>query len=260
MTKEKSNLLELLGDIYLAVRDASGNPKAFYFVGEAPTCTLKQSQEIEKIKNTGYGSGAGTLKRVEKGLELVLSLALRDIKKQNVKLLARGSDISISSGSVTNESLPADLAVGDFVRLANPNASSIVITDSAGTPATLTLGTHYEVVDADFGLIKILSLGAFTQPFKAAYTKAATTGVAAHTDDGDEYFLMLVGEDITSKPHRKVKFEAYRLSPGIAAEIAFKAEQAASFAIDADVLYDETRAETQFGPYYSLIYIDALES
>lgn len=70
------------------------------------------------------------------------------------------------------------LAVSDIAPIPGNKTkiSSLVITDSAGSPATLVLGTDYEA-DADAGVIKILSVGAYTQPFKAAGSEAAGTAL-----------------------------------------------------------------------------------
>ena len=51
----------------------------------------------------------------------------------------------------------------------SPKVSSLVVVDSAGTPATLTAGTHY-TADLDFGALQFLDTTGFTAPFKAAYS------------------------------------------------------------------------------------------
>ena len=87
------------------------------------------------------------------------------------------SQTSITGGSFSATAFEKSAAVvNDILPIpgAKTKISSLVITDSAGSPATLTLGTDYEA-DADAGVIKILSLGAYTQPFKAAGTEAAAT-------------------------------------------------------------------------------------
>lgn len=260
MGLDRTNLFEGQGDAYLAGRDSSGVPGPFWYLGEAPALSIEQSEEIETVKETSTGT-KGTIARIGKGLTLKLKMTIRDIKQKNKLLGMRGTALSISSGSVTNEAFPT-VAVGDYIRLKNPGASSIVLTDSAGTPATLTLGTHYEVIDADQGIIKILSLGALTQPFKAAYTKAATTGYTGHTDTaGSEYYLNFAGKNISKKPFKDVRLEAYRLSFSPSTLLALKSEEVAGMELEAEILLDDTRtSDAAYGSYFREINIDALDS
>jgi hypothetical protein len=82
---------------------------------------------------------------------------------------------TVAGGSVSATAFDKNpAAVGDTLPLPGrkTKASSLIITDSAGSPATLVLGTDY-YADADAGMVKILNLGSYTQPFKAAYTEAA---------------------------------------------------------------------------------------
>jgi hypothetical protein len=94
-----------------------------------------------------------------------------------LKTYLYASQTTVAGGAFTATAFTKNpAAVGDILPIpgAKTKISSLVITDSAGGPATLTLGTDYEA-DADAGVIKILSLGAYTQPFKAAGTEAAAT-------------------------------------------------------------------------------------
>ncbi len=97
-----------------------------------------------------------------------------------LKTYLYGSATTIAGGSVSatafaKTALPT---VGDILPLPSNKvkASSVVITDSAGSPVTGVLGTDYEL-DADAGVIKVLSVSSLsTAPWKAAFTEAAATG------------------------------------------------------------------------------------
>lgn len=92
-------------------------------------------------------------------------------------LYASQSTITGGSVSATAFEKTALPTVGDILPLpgAKTKASSVVITDSNGSPVTGTLGTDYEL-DADAGLIKVLSVANLTTaPWKAAFTEAAGT-------------------------------------------------------------------------------------
>jgi hypothetical protein len=116
-----------------------------------------QKREVREIFNAITASG---------------NMVLHTLNTEIVALLTLGTAASQVSGTVTNESL-GNITAGDVVQLAHPGVSSLVITDSAGSPATIA-ATHYEV-DV-FGEITFLTLPsgpAPTNPLKAAYAHTA---------------------------------------------------------------------------------------
>ena len=88
--------------------------------------------------------------------------------------------------------------VGDRYFLAHPKVSALVVKDSAGTPATLTLGTHY-TADTDFGAIQFLDTTGLTAPFKASYTYGAVTEIGIFTQPLPERFLRLEGVNTAAR-------------------------------------------------------------
>lgn len=81
---------------------------------------------------------------------------------------------AVSATAFAKTALPT---VGDILPLPGNKvkATSVVITDSNGSPVTGVLGTDYEL-DADAGVIKVLSVASLTTaPWKAAFTEAAAT-------------------------------------------------------------------------------------
>lgn len=259
MGLDRVNLFEGQGPVFLAARNASGVPGPRWYLGETPNLTIEQSEEVETVKESDSGY-KGTIARIGKGLTLLLKMTIRDIKQKNRLLANRGTALSISSGSVTAEAMPT-MAVGDYYVTKNPGVSSLVITDSAGSPATLTLNTHYEIIDADQGVIKILALTG-TQPYLCAYTKAATTGHTAHTDtSGAEFYLVFAGKNIAKKPFKDTRLEVYRLSFSPGSLLALKSDEVQSPELEAEILKDDTReSDSAFGPYFREINIDALDS
>jgi hypothetical protein len=89
------------------------------------------------------------------------------------------SQTTIAGGSFAATAFTKNpVVVGDILPIpgAKTKLSSLVITDSNGSPVTGTLGTDYES-DADAGVIKVLSISNLTtMPWKAAATEAAATG------------------------------------------------------------------------------------
>jgi hypothetical protein len=162
------------GKVYIAPATA-GVPGAFRYVGNVPILNVALETDVLEHKESTSGQRLTDL-RIIRGKSSKFSFTLEEFNKDNLALALYGAASSIAGSTVSAETFPT-VAVGDYVRLVHPDVSSLVITDSAGTPATATLGTHYEITSAKHGTVKILSLGAFTQPFKAAYTYATRTNV-----------------------------------------------------------------------------------
>lgn len=139
-----------------------------------------------------------------KDLSIVKSLAMTGKIVTSIsttallKLGLYGNTSTVAGGASAATSYASGLAVGDIV--AHPSGktrlTSIVITDSTGSPVTATLGTHYEIYDAAAGLIKILSLAGLTQPLKIAATEAAGTSVGFMTQRIYERCLWFSGINI----------------------------------------------------------------
>lgn len=95
---------------------------------------------------------------------------------------------------------PTGITVGQRLPIPGDrkNITSLVIKDSAGSPATLTLNTHYTIEDADAGVIKFgpSSISGFTQPFTAAGTEGSGTGVEVLTQRVYERWLLFKGVNI----------------------------------------------------------------
>lgn len=106
-----------------------------------------------------------------------IEMTLHKFSRLELAMAMYGVAADVLSGTVTGEVL-ATLAVGDLFHAKHPRISDLVITDSAGSPASLTKDTHYEEQSLPHGRGKILSLGAFTQPFKLAYAYENYTRIA----------------------------------------------------------------------------------
>jgi hypothetical protein len=89
-----------------------------------------------------------------------------------------------SATAVTNEVAPSGIVNGDTIAVgvATPhfNLTAVTVVDSNATPATLVLGTDY-TVDAANGMITIVNIGSYTQPFKFNYSHKDPQILAALT-------------------------------------------------------------------------------
>ena len=203
-------LVSLQGNVYLANRDANGNPLAFRHLGNVPSIELQlQSQTVEHYESqSGQRLQDG---RLITGKTATLSMTLDEWTSKNLGLALYGTDAVITSGTVTGEQLPTGLQQGDFVRTQQQDISSVVIQDSAGTPATLTLGTDYEITSAKHGTIKFIGdLSGFTQPLTIDYAYAGGTNVALFDSAPPELWMMVDGVN-TAEANKPVKAELYRV-------------------------------------------------
>lgn len=249
------------GQVFISKRSAAGLVGAFWFVGNAPKFEVKPSMERRKHRESQSGQRLiDKIQTTTKGG--TLDLTLEDIRKDNVTLLLSGKKVTMAGGSYTTgspDTLPSGLVVGSYVKLTRPNVTSLSIVDSAGTPATLTAGTHYALRDAKHGFVEILSLGAFTQPFKAAYTYGSTDVVTQfEANDDDEYWVYFAGVNTEGSPDQNIGMDIYRVVFNAAELVALINEEQGSFDISAEILRDPVRAtDANFGGFARWLYIDA---
>lgn len=180
------------GKIYLGTRLSGGKPGKLAWVGDAPACNVTLTTNSEDRTESYSGNRLQSARlRTSSTAELSLTLNYFDANTLALGLYANVS--TVAGGNATAEPLPAGLVAGDVVVLDNPRVSSVVIEDSAGTPATLTEGTHYAIDSADGGVIRILDTASFTQPFTADYTYAGGQSAAMFTADPPERYFLLDG-------------------------------------------------------------------
>lgn len=239
------------GRIFLAERDATtGVPGAFRWVGDVSAFSIKLA--VEKVEHKeSYSGQRGLVRSFPIGKSATIDMTLHQVDTDNLSLTLNGSTSSVSTGTVSAEALPDDMVVGQEYILANPGVSSVVITDSTGTPLTLTADTDY-TVDADFGRITILDLGTYVQPFKAAYSYAARKSVGMFTTGQKNYALRYEGVNL-AEGNAPVIADLYKLAPDPLAELALitTGNDVAGMQITGGVLLDSSKSATgalgQFG-------------
>lgn len=239
------------GKVYAGLRDASGNPLALRFLGNCSKLAFNLKSETLEHKESKSGQRLVDA-QISIGKSGSASIVMEDVTAENLAIGLYGTQVAVTGASVSAETLPAALVVGDFVRLANPKVSSVVITDSTGTPKTLTANTNYRL-NADHGSIEILDLttgGPYTQPLKAAYTYASRTDVALFKAAGVERFLRFEGLNM-AKSLAPVLVELWRFKSDPLKTLDLIGEKIAELDVEGAVLYDDTKASDatlgQFG-------------
>lgn len=183
------------GDVFIGERNAAGAilaGKRFH----CPSFELEVSADYAEHKNS---SGRMRVRDARIATEQMVKLAMSlDTKDPIILAMALGGVVTADAGTTfTNVAFPSGLAVGDVIPIPGGynNLSTLVITDSAGAPATLSLNTHY-TVDLANGLITIVNLAAYVQPLKASGQTAVGSIVSIATETTVEKFIRFNGIDI----------------------------------------------------------------
>jgi hypothetical protein len=143
---------------------------------------LKLSLKTDVLEHYESQTGQRSLDhRMVKQKSATVNLTIEEFTKENLALALYGNHVTGSTGTVTDEPIGGAAAGGRRPLLPRPpKVSALVVTDSAGTPATLTAGTHY-TADTDFGALQFLDTTGFTAPFKASYSYGTATEIGIFT-------------------------------------------------------------------------------
>ena len=197
------------GKIFVAPRLTSGLPGPMRWFGNVPAAKI--NLQIEKKEHTESYSGQDLTDLIVRTAKKAdVEFDLEDWSTDNLALLWHGNKSSIAASTVTAEVMPT-AAVGNYLRLKYGKVSSVVVKDSAGTPATLTLGTDYSISSADHGAIKILNLGAYVQPLKVDYAYALQSNVGMFQAALADQWVRFEGLN-TADTLKPVLIELYKVS------------------------------------------------
>lgn len=200
-------LLSLQGYLRFGPRLPSGKPGALFWAGNVPELTLSLEAQ-SATKNESHTGARLPMGRLALGKSGSLTGNFDQWSAKNMALGLYGEQLAVTSGSASAEEFPAALVVGDQVRLARPYATSVVLTDSAGTPATVDTA-NYRVIGHNGAIVEILNLASYVQPFKAAYSYAAYKSMEAFTKVSQEVYAIFDG--INTETGEGVLIDMYRL-------------------------------------------------
>ncbi len=242
------------GTVYTATRDISGNAVGYRDIGNVPSLRLTLETDVLEHKESRTGQRLTDL-RLTRERTARISMTMESLTKANLMMLLYGTSSTVSAGTSTLEPFPSGLVAGDMVSLAFPlvNPSpAFVLVDSAGSPATLTEGTHYKV-DKGAGMVTMLTVGAYTQPFKATYNYLAEDIVPFFREPSTERFLRFSGLN-TANANKPVIVELYRVVFDPVGNLDLINDEFAQFELEGSVLYDSTRdSSTALGGFGRII-------
>lgn len=192
-----------------------------------------------------------------KSLSADLTIDLTDYTPANLLLgLNAGSVVAeVSATAVTGEVLPAALVAGDTVALggANPhfNLTAVVVHDSAGSPATLALTTDY-TVDAPNGMIHIVNVGSYVQPFTVNYSHQDPLILAALAAGQVERWVRFNGFNVANA-NKLVDVDMFRAQLAPTAAFDLLPDDIGTMSLKAKLLADLSRPVTDpRGQYFSV--------
>lgn len=201
----------LQGKVYIGSRLSDGKPGAMHWVNDAGLLNISASVS-EETKKESYSGNRLTAATISTGTEVTFNLTLNHATGRNLALGLYGEERTVASGSITDEPIPA-VVDGESVVLDRGDISNLVITDSAGTPATLTADTDYVIDSADGGVIRFINVAGFTQPFSADYDNGASLDVTMFTKTAPERYLMLDGLNTVTNDRVRVRLYKCKFNP-----------------------------------------------
>lgn len=209
--------------------------------------THKEHRSGKRLEDFSWGkSTSGTV-----------DMAVDSLHAQNIAMLFQG-DVAELSGTLTAEPISVGAgvpAVGSILRIPHGNLSTVVITDSTGSPKTLVANTNYKL-DPDYGEIEILNTttgGPFVGPLKAAAAYGAQTNMRLMTADAPEYWVRYKG---LNPDGLKVLVELYRWRPDPGDKLSLITDDVVPAALKGSVLADSTKeADAVLGQFGRVVYL-----
>ncbi|GHU11481.1 hypothetical protein FACS1894185_4780 [Betaproteobacteria bacterium] len=247
----ENKLFSLQGPVYLSARDNAGRPVKPIWVGDA---TLEMAFDVTTVDHNESFSGQRLLYgRLTTQKNANLTLTLWEMLPDVLSLGLYSTLQTLTSGAVTAEALPADLAADDLVKLDKAFVSNVVITDADSAP--LTEGEHYVVERADSGLVRILDLASFVQPFSVAYDYAATRVAPFFTATPPERWLTLDG--VNTLNNERVLVDLYRVQFSPTSQFNLHNDEFGSFQLTGAAMADASKqADPNFGPFGRVTFKD----
>lgn len=229
----------LQGRISFALRQVSGKPGAVRWAQNCPKFDLAISTTEETVEESHSGQRLEDLVFSTKK-SLRTAYTLHGFNIDNLAEGLYGEQYTVIAGTASAEVAPSALEVGDIIKLDHERVSSVTGVDSTGSPVTLIEGTHFEVVSAFAGHIKILSLTTIVQPLKWSYSYAETNALALLKSNPDELYVMFDG--INTVDQEPVYMELYRHRAKPMSNLSLINDGVGTMEFEGSALYDGTKA------------------
>lgn len=221
------------GYMLIGPRTAAGGPGRQWWAGNVSEATLELAEDNYRKFNT-FG-GVQTVSSLAPGRAAGRLVGLFDQwSTRNLALGLYAASGATAAGTVTNESLPTGLQLGDIVSLAQPYAGAVTFRTATGTvlPASMFRrfahnARAYQVAGDTAGL---------AQPFTASYSYAAHEVIENFTRRPDDAYVVLDGINAVSKKPVLIDVYLARFDPFPALGLIDNAMRTLAFS--ADVIVD----------------------
>lgn len=229
------------GKCYIGLRNSDGTPGKLTWVGDASVLQVKLATATMTRNESWSGKRLQSV-LAPKTVSATLTLTLSEFSPLNLALALYGSEVDVTTGTVTAEQLPASLALGDVIALANRDVSALVLTDSTtSSPKTLVADTDYRIDSAAGGIVEFIGdLSSYIQPLKAAYSYAAAVRLPLFTSGMPERYIVFDGVNTVS--NETVKVRLYRAVFEPAKQLDLISADLGTLELDGSVLFDQTNA------------------
>lgn len=254
----KNVYLSGVGKIMMGTVNADGSKNAAAFVGNAPGLSISFEIDTEEVKDSTESSRLVDL-RLIKEQKASLKLTLYSVHAENLALMFSGTKRTISSGTQTDEVLcgaNVGAIAGDLFKTKHEN---ITITAVKKGSTTLTQGTDYEIVDAAFGQIRILTAqaGHATNLLTISYTYTSRTQVVLFNAANTERYIEFHGKN-AANGDKKFYCELYRILLDPAKDFNLLQDEVAKFDLEGTVLNDSTKSgDANLGTFGRVSYVDS---
>jgi hypothetical protein len=233
----KQNLFSLQGYMRAALL-TNGVIGPMFWLGNVPDATLSLDTSTAD-KTDSFTGKRLQIGRLPTGTTAKLDVTLDYWSSKNLALAFQASQASIVAGTVTGEVFPAALIAGELVRLDHPFASSVVVTDSTGSPITVD-PSDYALEGHSLSTVRIIDPAGYVQPFKGAYSYEAASNLVLFSAPSQYLYVQFDG--INTETDEPVLIELWRQRFDPIKSMGLIQKEYGSLGMTAAVLYDTTRA------------------
>lgn len=244
------------GPAFHSTRNATGDPVAFEWFGNAPEFTLGLATDTLTHKES-YTGNRTTDARIITELTATVSITVDDFKEANLELATYGTGSQIAGSSATAEVVwPSTPVVGERYAFKNTGRVSSVTVKSAGASVSTALYS----VDAS-GVLVFTSVVGVTGPITADYTYAASRQVGVFKTTAPELYIRLDGlntaEATDAGDFERTIVDVYKTRLDPAENFGLINDEFGTMVFNGSALVDTLKAASAGGGQFArFIYLD----
>jgi hypothetical protein len=200
-------------------------------------------------RNSSMETSRSPLRRMTQTTQAQVTIVTDEFNKKNVALgtLARVDEVAADTVTTINHTFPTGALVGDVLAVPQTNINTQVITDSTGSPKTLTLGVNYsqDLFSGHITLLDLTTGGPYVQPFKSAHKQGAVTVMAGLAVSAQELWCTCAGTNADNGQRGNLDVFRVRLDP--MKLLQWINSDYSDFELSGSALIDQTKLPTAVG-------------